>query len=268
MLIRSSANGTLKDIRQLRRSKGDRAILEGPKLIAEALASGKAPESVLMTPEFAESEEGKGLQKKLPASPLLVEGRLLRSLADADSPQGALAVLALPRHGVGCLPLRPDGLYVFLEKVQDPGNLGAIARVAEAVGCAGLALSKGSVHPNHPRALRASAGSLLRLPVAVSTSPADLSQHLTELSPKWLALAPRGGTSLYDNRWQGALVLALGSEGSGFSPTLLASASDGPQWQGVTIPLEAPVESLNVAVAAAVTLFEIRRCRGFGEGAP
>ena len=99
------------------------------------------------------------------AAPLLVE------LADADSPPGVAAVVHLPRGGPDTLPRRRGALWVFVDGLQDPGNLGALARVAEAAGAAGLALAPGTVHPNHPRALRGSAGSLLRLPVAVGVSP-------------------------------------------------------------------------------------------------
>src|ERR1044072_5547171 len=145
-MIVSRQNAKLKTIRRLRKSKGDEALLEGPHLVAEALASLVAPE-------------------------------VLASVMDADTPQGALAVAPLPRSGVASLPHRRDGIYVYLDGVQDPGNLGAIARVAEAAGTAGLACGPGTAHPNPPRPLRASAGSLLRLPVAVGARPEALRDH-------------------------------------------------------------------------------------------
>jgi TrmH family RNA methyltransferase len=152
------------------------------------------------------------------------------------------------------LPVVAGGVYLFVEGLQDPGNLGALARVAEASGAVALCLSPGTVHPNHPRALRASAGSLLRLPVAVRTDAADLDARLTGIAPRWLALVPRGGASLFAERLDGPLVLALGAEGGGLSPTLQKRAD-----LDITIPLTPPVESLNATVAAAVVLFEIRR---------
>ena len=99
--------------------------------------------------------------------------------------------------------------------MQDPGNLGALARVAEAAGAAGLALSPGCAHPNHPRALRASAGSLLRLPVAVGAEPDALDAHLASARPRWTALVPRDGEDLYRARLDGTLILAVGAEGPG-----------------------------------------------------
>ncbi|HVR08226.1 MAG TPA: TrmH family RNA methyltransferase [Thermoanaerobaculia bacterium] len=258
-------------MRRLRRSKGERALLEGPHLVAAAQDAGLRIETVMATAEFLASPAGGALAAGLPRPPLTVEARLLDELADADSPRGLLAVAQLPRGGVETLPVRAGGIYLFVEGLQDPGNLGALARVAEAAGAAGMALSPGTVHPNHPRALRASAGSLLRLPVALGVEPDLLDRHLSQASPmapaspapRWAALVPRGGDDLYGGAdldaaggWRDTLVLALGSEGPGISPALLARAT-----LRLTIPVAPPVESLNATVAAALTLFELRRRR-------
>jgi RNA methyltransferase, TrmH family len=261
-MIESRQNRAAKDIRRLRRSKGDHAVLEGPHLVGEALDAGLALETVLATPQFLATDEGREIARRLASEPTLASPDVLDSLADADSPKGLLAIARLPRGGVESLPLRSAGLYLFLDGLQDPGNLGAIARVAEATGVAGLALSSGSVHPNHPRALRASAGSLLRLKVAIGATAEGLAKHLAPLSPTWLALAASGGRDLYaaDLPDGKPTILALGAEGPGLSEEterLVARAG-----LLLTIPLVPPVESLNVAVAAAVALFEIRRRRG------
>ncbi len=251
-------------MRRLRRSKGDGALLEGPHLVAEALAAGLALDPVLATPEFLAGAEWPALAAPLAragAVPLAVAADLLHGLADADSPRGILAVAQLPRRGAAALPRSADGVYLYADGLQDPGNLGAVARVAEAAGAAGLALSPGSVHPNHPRALRGSAGSLLRLPVAVDVTPEALAEHLaapgSRLTARWVALVPRGGEDLYRAPLAGgALVLLLGAEGPGLSAALAARAD-----LRLTIPMAAGVESLNAAVSAALVLFEIRRQR-------
>jgi len=273
---------------------GARALLEGPHLLAAALDAGAAIETVVATAEFLASPAGRDLAAGLPCVPLTVEPRLLDELADSDSPRGLLAVALLPRGGAETLPVRPGGIYLYVEGLQDPGNLGALARVAEAAGAAGMALSPGTVHPNHPRALRASAGSLLRLPVAVGVEPDLLDRHLrgplgagVDLgapraqvaagahaaasahgahfrAPRWMALVPRGGVDLYDalrDAPGGTIVLGLGAEGPGVSPALLERAT-----VRLTIPVAPPVESLNATVAAALTLFELRRRRGFESG--
>jgi TrmH family RNA methyltransferase len=256
MVITSPGNKTLKTIRRLRQSKGDHILLEGAHLMTEALDAGLVLETIVATPELCAQPRYRPLLERLPRPPLLVAARLLDQLADADSPRGLLAVAELPRGDVKVLPRRRNGVYLFCQGLQDPGNLGALARVAEAAGCAGLALSPGSVHPNHPRALRASTGSLLRVPVAVGCSPDQLQEHLTGLEPDWLALVPRGGENLYSAPLDGTLVLLLGAEGPGLDAQLVAQAH-----RRLTIPLAPPVESLNATVAAALPLFEIRRRR-------
>jgi len=253
-MITSRQNQRLKDIRRLRRSKGDRALLEGPHLVKEALAAGIVLEKVLATPAFLETSEGERLGRSLLMPPLEVSPEVLEDLTDADSPRGLLAVARLPRSGVDGLPVRSGRPYLYLDGLQDPGNLGALARVAEAAGAAGLALSPGCAHPNHPRALRASAGSLLRLPVALAAEPEVLDDRLAPVGPRWTALVPREGENLYEASLEGTLILAVGAEGPGLSPALLSRAV-----LRLTIPMESSVESLNATVAAALVLFEARR---------
>lgn len=252
--ITSPRNERLKDIRRLKRCKGDRALLEGPHLVAEALAAGIELESVLATPEFRAGPEGRAIEARLPGPPLEVEPGLLAGLTDADSPKGLLAVARLPRSGVDRLPVRDGGIYLFADRLQDPGNLGALARAAEGLGATALALSAGCVHPNHPRALRGAAGSLLRLPVAVEAEPDALSRHLQAVDARWVALAPRGGSDPATADLAGTLVLVLGAEGPGLSPDLERRAE-----LRLSIPLSPAVESLNVVVAAALVLDAARR---------
>lgn len=255
-------------MRRLRRSKGDRALLEGPHLVAEAAGAGLELEEVLVAPGFLDSSTAGGELRRilaaLPHPPSEVAPELLDHLTDADSPRGIVAAVRLPRRGEEALPARRDGVYLYLEGIQDPGNLGALARSAEAAGAAGMALAEGTAHPNHPRALRGSAGSLLRLPVAVDAEPDVLDAHLGSdgAAPRWTALAARGGEDLWRADLEGCLVLALGAEGPGLSPALEERCS-----RKVTIPLAPPVESLNAAVAASLVLFELRRRRS-GEVPP
>lgn len=220
--------------------------------MAEALTSGVALETVLVTPAFLADGGQRELLARLPEPPVEVDPTLFAELGDADSPQGILAVGRLPERGVEALPAEAS-LVLYLDGLQDPGNLGAVARVAEAVGADALALAPGTTHATHARALRASAGSLLRLPVASRVDPEAVAARLPGLP--WAALATRGGTPLWEAPLPHRLVLALGAE-AGLSSAVAARAE-----LAVTIPLAPPVESLNAAVAAGIVLFEIVRRR-------
>lgn len=257
-MISSRQNEKLKDIRRLRGSKGDRALLEGPHLVREALDAGTPIELLLLTPELAATPDGSDIETRSPVPVHLVRDDVLASVTDADSPRGAVAITRLPRGGLDSLPTAAVGIHLYLDRVQDPGNLGAIARVAEASGAAGLILREGCAHPNHPRALRGSAGSLLRIPVAFPVEPEELRTHPRLAAARRVALDARGGIDLYDAAapLSPPLLLALGAEGPGLS-TEVEALVDG----RLRIPLAPPVESLNVATAAAVVLYEIRRRR-------
>ncbi len=234
--------------------------MEGPHLIAEALDLGLPLDPVLVSPSFAATAEGRSLLRRLPRAPLEVDDGLLDRVSDSDSPRGLLAVAQLPRSGADGLPEAAEGIYLYLDGVQDPGNLGAVARVAEAFGAIALALAPGSVHPNHPRAMRASAGSLLRLPVAVGAEPEAVTRRL---EPLWVGLTAHGGdppgpVESASGEVRRPLILALGAEGPGLSPEILEACD-----RLVTLPLAGRVESLNVAVAAGIALFALTR-----KGAP
>jgi TrmH family RNA methyltransferase len=255
-MIVSRQNQKIKDIRRLRRCKDDRAILEGPHLVREALRAGLHLEFVLTTPEFAQREASQEILSRTDLTVSLVDPALLDEVCDTDSPRGVVAIASVPPTPLAAIPLVEDGLYLFVDGLQDPGNLGALARSAEAFGGVALILGPGTVHPNHPRALRASAGSLLRLPVAVDTSATDLATLLQPVTPLWTVLTPRDGVSLAEIPARGALVLTIGAEGPGVSKPIAAQAD-----LQLTIGLRGEVESLNATVAASIALYEISRSR-------
>ncbi len=207
-----------------------------------------------MTAQFAAGSEGMKLSRRLTRPPIEVAEELLDELADADSPRGVLGLAQLPRGGAEEVPRDAAGLYLFLDGVQEPGNLGALARVGEAFGATALLLAPGCAHPNHPRALRASAGSLLRIPVGRELGVDDVERRLAPIVPLWSGLDAHGGTPLPERRPPGTWIVALGAEGPGLSSELAARLDQ--RW---TIPLAPGVESLNVAVAAGIALHALSK---------
>lgn len=177
---------------------------------------------------------------------------LMRQVADTQTPQGILCAFEAPTWTPDAA-LAGLGPVLVLDGLQDPGNLGTLARSAEAAGAAGLVITPGSVDPGNPKALRASAGSLLRIPCVVVPDPLPL----VEASGRRLvATTGRGGKPHYEADLCRPFALLVGQEGAGLSPDLFREAD----FQ-LTVPMGGRVESLNAATAAAVILFEAARQR-------
>ena len=146
--------------------------------------------------------------------------------------------------------LAPEGIALVSAGIQDPGNLGALARIAEAAGAQALVLLKGSADPFSPKALRGSMGSLLRIPVYEIDEIGALSNGGFRIA----AIVPRGGVDFRDADWKPPVALLLGRESSGLDEETVAGSD-----LRVSIPMRGAVESLNVATAAALVLYEATR---------
>jgi TrmH family RNA methyltransferase len=214
-------------------------VLEGPKLLAEAIAAGAPVETVYV------SEGAPPLAVDVPNVRVLRRG-LLEQLADTVTPQPVLAVC-----GMIDVPLSTitDATFVVVcVDVQDPGNAGTILRSAEAAGADAVVFAGASVDPFNPKAVRASAGSLFHVPVVIHADP------LPSLTQRRLGTASRSGTPLDDVDLRSPLALVLGNEAHGLP-------ADAPIDEWVTIPMVGRSESLNVGMATAVLCFEVARQR-------
>jgi TrmH family RNA methyltransferase len=147
-------------------------------------------------------------------------------------------------------------LVVIVVDVQDPGNAGAIVRVAEAGGATGVIASGVTADPFGWKALRGSMGSALRLPVVNGGAAAEAIADARRHGCRVIAAAPRGGRSVFDIDLTGPVAILIGGEGPGLAPSVVDAADE-----RVTIPMQAPVESLNAAVTAALLVYEARRQR-------
>jgi RNA methyltransferase, TrmH family len=238
-LISSPDNEIVRRLRRLanRREPGF-VLLEGPRVLSEAKAAGLAFELIAV-------REG----DKLPFhtdSRLTLTAGAFRAATQTVTPQGAIAIArvheATPADAIAAARLAGWPLVV-LDRVQDPGNVGAIARTAAAAGAPAIAVLPGSADPYGPKAVRASAGNVFRLKVARAQW-----KDLAELDG--YGASPTGGAPLAEAPIESAGMIVLGSEAHGLSRKDL---------ELVTVPLTEGVESLNVAAAAALILFEVRR---------
>ncbi len=265
-LIRSPHNSRVKAASRLRdeaavRREEGAYLAEGVKVVAEALAAGSL-RTVFVAPRLREAAGGPALLSALrsAAVPVVaVADAVLTTLAHARTPQGVVGIVPLPAAGPAPPPARPGRPLLVAWRVQDPGNLGALARIVEATGAGGLAVAGGGADPYHPRAVRGAAGSLLRIHPWMAPTQPPLPGALQAAGYRLLAAVPRGGRPASRFRWSGAWALLLGGEGSGLPGELLAAAA-----AQVSVPTEGAVESLSVPAAAAMLLYEAQRQRRAG----
>jgi TrmH family RNA methyltransferase len=232
-----------QDARARRRER--RALIEGEHLVEACLDAGWKLEALLLgRSALARFEK---LARRAGPSVVLVDD-VFRSIADTESPAGIAAEISLPGAG---LELRTAPSCVFLEGVQDAGNVGAILRSAAAFGIGHAVLGKGCADAWSPKVLRAGMGAHFAMAI---DEDADLAGAIERFGGRLLCTLARGGTALKDADLSGRVGWLFGAEGRGVSAALAARSA-----LGVTIPMPGGAESLNVAAAAAICFYEAMR---------
>ena len=258
-MISSFTNQKVKLVRALQTQRRVRyrqkmLVVEGARLLADALATGLPPDFVLYSSTWKAASDPDLITPSTPA--FLASEAVMAYCADTETPQGVLAVFPFP--GLP-LPTHPNFVLV-IDRLRTPGNLGTILRSAAAAGVDMVLLPPGNVDPYNPKVLRGGMGAHFRLPIA-SLPWHQVGNHLTGLDC-WLAAAGRGRP--YDQiNWSQPVALIVGGEAGGAS-------RDAKRLAGgiVHIPMPGGMESLNAAVAAGVLLFEIVRQRSAAQEPP
>jgi TrmH family RNA methyltransferase len=248
-IIASRDNPTFKALRA-KGSRGDsgRALLEGPHLVSACLDKLGAPLRLIVSESgLGHDEVGALLARCAGVETLCLRDALFRELAATETPVGILAEIAIPAPPA----VPPTGSCVLLDAVQDAGNVGTILRTAAAAGVREVVLGPGCAGAWTPKVLRAGQGAHFDLAIREN---ADLAACLRNYAGTTIATVARDGSSIYDLDLGGPVAWLLGNEGAGVAPALAASAR-----RRATIPLAPGCESLNVAAAAAICLFEERR---------
>ena len=248
----------LSTIRDLHRRKGrDRrglALAEGVRLVEEMLAADAVCKGVAMAPTLLTTPRGVALRSRLVERGVAitdVSDEELIELAATEHPQGIVAVYAPREWTLEEVVPAPGRPIVVLDGVQDPGNVGTIARTALAFGAAGLIALPGTVDLANPKVVRGAMGALFRLPALYC----EVGPLVTWLGSRQVALWATAvdGETLADPP-RGPIAIALGNEGAGLSEDLLTHAS-----RRVSIPIHPAAESLNGAAAAAILLYQVTR---------
>lgn len=239
----------LAESRPARRSSG-RTLLDGEHLLDEAMGAGLCPRYLIVGEDAAAAD---AWQARLPQVPMVALTKaLFNKLSPVTTPTGILAVIDIPQP-------KESGearFVMLLEDVQDPGNMGSLLRTAAAAGVDSVHLSRGCAEAWSPKALRGGQGGHFRLRIHEGS---DLIQVARAFHGTVHAAALRSGRRLYELDLTGPVAFAFGNEGAGLGAALLAAC------EPFSIPMAGQVESLNVAAAAAICMFERVRQVGAAE---
>jgi TrmH family RNA methyltransferase len=262
--IEGRHNPLIKEVRQAfaraERTEDGSCAIEGVRIVEEAIRSGLRFRAVL----FKESAQNLA-ERLLPqigaqVETILSPDSLFDSIVPSETPQGVAALVRLKEFSLNDVLERLQvGPVIVLLGLQDPGNLGTILRSAEAFGSAGVILGEGTVSALNSKVIRASAGSIFRLPVVSAKNSGGLeqiSEVLRKQAVRVIATSSHKGTPIHQAKLTGSLAIFIGSEGSGLPKNVMAQVDE-----LVAIPHTPQVESLNAGVAGSIVLYEVARQR-------
>jgi TrmH family RNA methyltransferase len=256
-VITSRQHSVVKAFRTAARGDAAMALVDGWHLLAEAERADLAIETVAVAgepPDGTTANLLRALGRR--ARVISVSGDVMKAISPVRTPSGVAALVGKRPSTLGALLSHDPALVLVAVDVQDPGNAGAIVRAAEAGGSDGVVFCGEAADPWGWKALRASMGSTFRLAVAREADAAAVCRTLRGAGLALVATVPRGGAPMQEADLRRRMALLVGGEGEGLAPALIDAAD-----LRVSIPMAAGVESLNVAVAAALLVYESRRQR-------
>jgi TrmH family RNA methyltransferase len=255
--ITSRQHPVVKRFRAAARGDETAALVDGWHLLAEARKAALDVETVAIAGDPPDRATARLIRDLETATRVVtVSPDVLHAISPVRSPSGVAALVRKRAASVSSTLTPSPALVVVAVDLQDPGNGGALIRAAEAGGATGVIFCGQSVDPWGWKSLRAAMGSTFRLPVAREADAVAVLRTLKQAGLRVVATIPRGGVPMHEAPLAGALAMLIGGEGDGLPPSLIDHA-DLP----VSIPMAGEVESLNVAVAAAVLVYEVRRQR-------
>lgn len=255
--VTSPKNPLIKEVRSLDRRKYrwglKKFLVEGVKMVDEALGNKDQAIKILFTDSLTSTEQGKNLFNKLAAmdNSVYLQEELFRSISNMENSQGVLATVGFTPKGIEHIP--DEGILLYLDGLQDPGNLGTIIRSADAFGISGLVLGDNCVDPYNPKVVRATMGSIFRVPLYFQNNNEDFLLKLSA-GRRILATSLEDASPLSDIIFSNRDVIVIGNEGHGVSPDILKLSDI-----RIVIPMVGNAESLNAGVAASIIMYETSR---------
>ncbi|MDX2141824.1 MAG: RNA methyltransferase [Rhodospirillaceae bacterium] len=259
-VIASSANPTVKLLASLRlkkhRDESGLFLCEGLRTVLDALAVVAVPQVLAYVPGAAPAKDLAPVSRAVTAGGgqcFEVSAEIIGKITRKDNPQTVVAAYPIHRRDFASITAKPDEIYVALDRVRDPGNLGAIVRTADAVGAAGVLLIGECCDPYATEAVRATMGSIFTVPIHEGDEAA-----FTALARRWpgavVGTSPTATSDYRQARYAAPVLAVLGSEQSGMSPAVAAACKT-----AVRIPIYGRAESLNLSVATGVLLYAIKQ---------
>lgn len=257
-VITSSQNKNIKTIKALQlkkyRDELGQYIIEGYKLIEEALEYKKPFSLLLMSEAAVKSQQGLTLMKKTEENGITVyiaDEKVFTEASEMDAPQGVLAVLYKQEQDISAVLEKTDYSVVILDEVRDPGNVGTIIRTADACGIDAVILSKGCVDLYNGKTIRATMGSMFHIPVITDQDILELIDELKGTGAAVFGADPHSDKSCIEAQRSAKTSIVIGNEANGLRPEVKSSTT-----QNITIPMPGKAESLNAGIAAAILMYE------------
>ncbi|MDD2373086.1 MAG: RNA methyltransferase [Syntrophomonadaceae bacterium] len=255
--ITSKDNQVIKQAISLKnrkyRAREQMFLLEGKTMVSEALQSKRPLIRVLV--DETHIEEYQVLYEQFSWLQWLeIDSRLFKAIADTETPQGIIAIAPILRPGFEELT-RQNASLILLDQIADPGNLGTIIRTAWALNIDGVLLSNGCTDPFSPKAVRASMGGILNVPVYTSVGPGEI-ENLKAAGYQVIGTALDASTTIFENDYRKPTVIVIGSEARGISREIKSCCDNLSR-----IPINTAVDSLNAAVACAIIMMEVGKQR-------
>ena len=257
-LISSAANPVVKRMRLLGDRKHRRRegafVVEGIQPVWQAVEAGADVEVLVVAPDLLGSRTAGMIAAQEAAGVRVARltGELFARISARDGPSGLAAIVRGRIPGLASLPVTPESVFVALHEIGNPGNLGTIIRTADAAGGSGVVLIGAAADPFDPAAVKASMGALFAVPVARAADPAEFFAWAAGLTV--ITTSAKARTSFWEAGYARPLALLLGAEGAGLPDDVLAGGD-----LQVRIPMTGTAESLNLAVAAGLLLYQARR---------
>ncbi|MEG2935977.1 MAG: RNA methyltransferase [Clostridium sp.] len=252
-LITSKENNTIKDIKKLKdkkyRNETERFIIEGFRFVEEGLKSSFKIDKILVKESVLEKFKDKfqGYIEENEEKIYVTSDSIFKTIASTENSQGVLAVVKISNQKNN----PTDGSYILIDKVQDPGNLGTIIRTAHSAGCVGIIMTKGTVDLYNEKTLRSTMGSIFNIPLIQDNGNLDFTKELLGKNYNLICSSLQTDKNFYEVDLVSNSIIAVGNEGNGISDEVMELSTT-----KVKIPMLGSTESLNVAIAASIMIYE------------